>query len=180
MKIQYFGEQCFALTDKTRSILLSHTDGADFSAESVVLSPSGDIDVTAKRIIHLPGEFEISEVLMKGFQSHPGNTIYKVIMNEITFAHFGTLVEIPKAKLFEQLGENIDVAFVNLSEKMDAKKLKDLIDTISPRIAIVGGDVSMLPKFMEVSGAKTAETNPMEVTKSMLPSDNTDIYVLPL
>lgn len=180
MKIQYFGDQSFVLSNKTTTVALTPNANTPTDENTIILNSQGESGMKCKREFSLPGEFEISEILIKGFQRRPGNSIYKLVFDEIVYAHFGDLDETPKAKFLDMLGENIDVAFVNLSEKLDAKKAKDLIETLSPRMAIIGGDTTQLPKFLEITGAKTAESNPATITKASLPVDNTAIIILPL
>lgn len=181
MKIQFYGQNCFSLSGKEASCVFDPLEdfnkSVDFATDSGKNASSSNLK--AKKILNLPGEFEISGVLVKGFFSdNQKNVIYKIIMDQVCLAHFGNMVDIPDTKFFENIGENIDVAFINLSENFDAKKAKELLEKIEPRMVFLGGDVSFFPKIVETCNAKTAETNPVSVSKSNLSDDKTEIFIL--
>lgn len=180
MKIQFYGQNCFFLKGTDASCVFDPQE--DFNKAINFATNSGEAQVKnceTKRILDLPGEFEISGVLIKGFFSDDQkNVIYKIFMNELSLVHFGNMIDIPDMKFFENIGGNIDVAFINLSENFDDKKAKELIEKIEPRMVFLGGDVSFFPKMVEKCAAKTAEENPMSISKSSLSDDKTEIYIL--
>jgi hypothetical protein len=87
---------------------------------------------------------------------------------------------IVKPKVLEQLGENIDVAFVCLSEKFEPKKAKELIEKTEPRLVLLGGDSQYFAELSGLMNVQNVEENPLDVLKSKLPDENTDIKILPL
>jgi len=136
----------------------------------------------AKKTLCLPGEFEISDVLVRGFRTENGakNTIFKAFFEETSIVHFGNLTDFPETKTLEQIGENIDVAFVCLSEKFPGKKAKELIEKVEPRLVIIGGDQKLFAELSGLMKVENAETNPLEVLKSKLSEETTEIKILPL
>jgi L-ascorbate metabolism protein UlaG (beta-lactamase superfamily) len=180
MKIQFCGENSFYVTGKSGSVVFDANEGFDQKASFATNSQSKE-QKSLKEIkqLILPGEFEISGILIKGFYTNDQkNVVYKVIIDEISIAHFGEISEIPKEKLFTNLGENIDIAFINLSENFNEKKAKELIDKIEPRMVFIGGDNQFFPKIIEIAGAKIMEENPINVKKSELSDDRTEIRIL--
>jgi hypothetical protein len=183
MKVQFHGQQAFSLLGKNAKVLLNPTDitlaqNYDIVTNSGNASTEKAMDV--KKVLTLPGEYEISEVLVTGFYSRPENVVYRITIDDITFAHFGNIEKMPDSKLFEHLGENVDVVFVNLSTDCTEKLAKEIIDTLDPRMAIIGGDPTFFPKITEHAGAKTTDQNPMNLSRSNLSDEKTDILILPL
>ena len=183
MKVQFLGGNTFLLEGADAKVVFDPS--ADVPIESVdVVMNSGEADVSMvgeyKKVLALPGEFEISQVLMMGYYSSPENVVYRVILEDIAFVHFGNLIEVPGSKFFDKLGENIDVIFVSLGEGFDEKKAKNLIEQIEPRVAFLGGDASLFPKMIEIIGAKVKEENPVSLTKSQLSDDKTEVFILPV
>ncbi len=183
MKIQFYGDQCFSIQGKNAKIVFDPNEnftekGFDFAMFSNT-EKANKFERTDdfKKVLKLPGEFEISEILLSGVYSRPENIVFKALVDNVTFTHFGELEKIPDAKLFEKIGENVDVAFINLSEKCSKKLAKELVDTIDPRLVILGGNKEFFPKMVEVFGAKTIE-NPTELKRSNLSDDKTEMVIL--
>lgn len=183
MNVQFFGGNTFLLNGNNAMVVFDPS--ADFNVDCVdIVTNSGEADSSnvkeCKKILTLPGEFEVSEVLILGYFSNPKNVVYRVIIDEISFVHFGNLSSVPDSKFFDKLGENVDIVFVSLSENFDEKKAKNLIEQIEPRIAFLGGEESYFPKMVEIVGAKTADENPVKISKSQLSDEKTEVMILPL
>jgi len=182
MKIQFFGGNTFQVSGKEAKMVFDPGENTKIK-EVDFITNSGRGDSTSikefKKELTLPGEFEISEVLIMGYYSSEENIVYKVVLEDISFVHFGNLKEVPKTKFFDKLGEHVDVIFVCLDEEFNEKKAKELIETIEPRMAILGGNVSLFPSMVEIAGAKNLEDNPMKLSKSQLSDDKTEIIILP-
>ena len=181
MKVQFFGGNTFVIEGENATVVLDPS--GDYKGDSVdIVTNSGGADYANikeyKKVLELPGEFEISEVLVMGYYATPENVVYRMILDEVAFVHFGTLTEVPGSKFFDKLGENIDIIFVCLSEQFDDKKAKNLIEQVDPRMVFLGGDESYFPKLVESMGAKTAEENPVNIAKSQLSDDKTEVVIL--
>lgn len=182
MKIQFHEQNSFQIEGKNNKVLLDPVT-ENLNEVDLVLHSGGNNNIknNAKKALILPGEFEISNILVKGFYTeNKQNIVYKFTLDEITCAAFGGLEEVPNTKLLENLGENIDIAFINLSESFNDKKAKDLIEKTEPRMVILGGDSAYFAKMTENSGAKTAEENPLKIKKSELSAEKTEILILPV
>jgi L-ascorbate metabolism protein UlaG (beta-lactamase superfamily) len=183
MKIQFYGNQCFSITGKNAKIVFDPNEsfkekGFDFA----MFSNTENADKFKakddfKKILKFPGEFEISEILLNGVYSRPENIIFKILIDNITFAHFGEIERMPDKQIFEKIGENIDVAFINLSKKCSKKLAKELLDTLDPRLVILGGNKEFFPKMIEIFGAKNKE-NPIEIKRSDLSDEKTEMIIL--
>lgn len=182
MKIQFFGQKTFSVHGKTQSLVFEPTANTDLDVDVALFSDTESHTYEkAKKTLSLSGEFEISEILLRGFRTENGkNTVFKAFLEETSIVHFGALTEIPMSKTLEQLGENIDVAFICVSEKFSGKKVKELIEKTEPRLVVIGGDAQFFGELNGIMNVQTAETNPLEVLKSKLPDENTDIRILPL
>ena len=183
MKIQFLGQNTFLAEGKDVKVVFEPSastsiDSVDFVTNSGNGNSAGVKE--SKKVLSLPGEFEISEALANGYYSSKENVVFKVVMEDISLVHFGAVKEVPDSNFFDKLGENIDVVFVCLSHDFDEKKAKNLIEQIDPRMAILGGDASFFPKMVESMGAKTAEENPIKITKSQLLDDKTEVMILPI
>jgi hypothetical protein len=123
MKIQFNGEQSFYLEGKKVKCIfnpntksMENVDFAMFSQEDI------KSDIKSKKELRLPGEFEISDVLIQGFYTDNNlNIVYKIVLDDIIILHTGQLKDIPNSDFFENIGDTIDVLLVNISEEFDNK-----------------------------------------------------------
>ncbi len=180
MKIQYHGDRYFSLEGKDVKCLLDPTSVAIETADFATISQGETAPkIEVKKALTLPGEFEIAGALINGLYTDDNqNVVYRVVLEEVRMAHFGMLSEVPSAEALEELGENIDVAMINLSEAFDEKKAKELIEKIEPRMVLLGGDQAFFPKMVESMGAKNVEENPIKISKSALSDDRTEVVIL--
>ena len=183
MKIQFFGNTTFSATGKNARIAFNPEDNfaeknLDFTMNSDGRTPSG---VEAKKFLTLPGEYEISDVLVKSMAQKDGkNVLFKVVMDDLSLIYCGEMEEKPAKEVLEELGEDIDILIVNISEKFPAKKVKDFLETIEPRVAFIGGDST---KFAELNGLMAitmSEENPVNISRSNLSEDKSEYYILPV
>ncbi len=179
MKIQFFGGSSFLVDGKRAKVAF---DPADIKLNAVDIATSSkgeEIEGEAKKKLTLPGEYEISGVLVRGFHTHgDANTVFKVTIEDVVVAHFGTLPGMPKAAFFDELGENVDVALLPLHEGFDAKSAKEFLEKVDPRMVIFGGDVSVFPKIVELFNAKIVPESELSVSRSSLSSDSTEFVIL--
>ena len=180
MKIQSQGADSLVLSGKNVQVAFNPVSSPNGNTDFVALSqPGASTDVVAKKVFNTPGEFEVSGVLAEGFfTDNRTNVVHKVVVDDIALVHFGNLKEAPDAEFYERLGENVDIVVLVLGPEFDDKKAKALIDKIDPRMAVVVGDNQFFPKMVDNTGAKTAEENPMSVSKSSLSDDKTDVIIL--
>jgi len=181
MKIQFYGENCFEITGKDAKVVFDPNEkfpgkNSDFATNSGAFGENCK-KIETKKILDLPGEFEISNVLVRGFYSRPDNVVYKVAIDGISCAHFGSLEVKPNTEFFEKLGENVDILMVNLNEKFSVKEAKDLMETFEPRYTIIGGDQSLFPKMVE-AGAKVIQENSLTISQTNLNEDKSEIIIL--
>ncbi|PID70298.1 hypothetical protein CSB37_02840 [bacterium DOLZORAL124_38_8] len=178
MKVKFFGGSTFDVTGAEKKIMFNAV--SDLESYDVALSSNNSGDVAgAKKTFGLPGEFEISDILLRGFRTEKGaSTIFKVFLKDTSIVHLGNLTEIPETGTLKELGENIDVAIVILSESFTAKKAKELIDTIEPRMVLVGGDETHFPALKALMPVEIITENTIEVDRSKLSDEATEVKIL--
>ncbi len=181
MKIQFFGGTTFGAFGKKVRIVFNPTENfaeknLDFVTNSNGQNPQ---NIDAKKVLTLPGEYEISGVLVKSLsQKTKGNIIFKVIFDDLSIVHCGDLDDTPDKKIFEDLGEDIDILIVNISDKFSAKKVKDLLETIDPRVAFIGGDATKFAELNNLMAITMSEENPITISRSSLSEDKSEYYIL--
>lgn len=181
MKVQFYGDNCFTIESKDHAVVFNSNKNCSKSVDVAFVS-SGGLDVepvqNAKKTIYLPGEFEISGLLIRGFYGDDGKSvIYKIVFNEIAFVYFGNLENAPSKELLKKIGENMDMIFLSLDENFNGKKVRETIENLDPRVAFLGGDTQYFPKMIEL-GAKLENENHFEVNKSMINEEKVDMVML--
>lgn len=186
MKIQFFGQNAFRIEGKGASFIFDPNTGckgqkADFMLNSGAADAHESDLEGCKKAFGLPGEFEISDVLVTGYFSdtNRNNVMYLCTIDEMHCVHTGNLDGSMATKTVEQLGENVDVLFVNLSSKYDEKMAKKLMDTLAPRYVFVGGDEALFPKITAEANARAEGEDTFVVNKSALGEDKMEILLLP-
>ncbi len=178
MKIQWLGNDHFVLKNKEVSIDINPSKVQPDNTFSVFSTPGTNLDQSSNKAFNLPGEFEVSGILAQGYHSDDAqNIVYKIVMEGSGIIAFGALKSMPKTDFFESLGENTDIIILNLSSDFDDKLAKKLIQQVTPRLAILGGDKQYFPAMVENANAKTAEANPYAV--KALSDENTEVLILP-
>ena len=181
MKIQFLGQNGFLISGQKATVVCD--PGESVSAKNVdFVTNSGQFTknsekIETKRVLSLPGEFEISNVLIRGFFSRPENVVYKIVIDGMSVVHLGSLESKPSTEFFEKLGENVDVVLVTLNEKFDAKAVREIVETLEPRYTIIGGDQSLFPKMVEV-GARIVEENPIVINQTTLNEEKNEALIL--
>ncbi len=181
MKIQFLGQNGFLLSGQNATVLCDpgekvSTKNVDFVTNSGAFSENC-VALDAKRTLSLPGEFEISNVLVRGFYSRLENVVYKIVIDGIAIVHLGSLETKPSTEFFAKLGENVDVMLVTLNEQFGVKEVKELVETLDARYTIIGGDQSLFPKMVE-SGARIAEENPIVINQTTLNEEKSEALIL--
>ena len=183
MEIQFLGGTTFEAKGKKARIAFNMDKSparkdADIATRSDFKGLEAEMHEDVKKFISLPGEYEVSGVLAKGLLSGT-NIIYKIVLDATSIAHFGNLEGQPANDLLKELGD-VDIALINASKNFNEKEVKILIETIDPRMAIIGGDQALFPKITTECLAQTAEKNPLVFKKSELSDDVTNVLILPV
>jgi len=180
MKIQSQGGSSLIVSNKNVQVAFNPSAAPEGTTDFVALAePESSTTVEAKRVFNTPGEFEVSGVLAEGFfTDNRSNVVYKIVMDDVAVVHFGVARAVPGPEFFERIGENIDVIILTLGGEFDDKAAKALIDKIDPRMAILIGDNAVFPKMVANAGAKMPEETPLNVSKSSLSDDKTDVIIL--
>lgn len=209
MDITFYGHACFALREKNLTVL---TDPYD---ESLGLSlPKVSAHVVTSSFDHpfhhhvkglagtpvvydWPGEYEFQGTHFKGIHSFHNskddkeqleNIIFHMVMGDIRLCHLGAQGTKLTSEQLEKAGE-VDVLFVPVGGKggMDAKKAKEVVEQVEPRIIIPmmydtegsKAGLDSLQSFLSVMGAKAVEPlDKFTVRRSELPEENSKVVVL--
>ena len=183
MKIQFLGQNGFVLTGKDATVVCDPDEkasvkNADFVTNSGTFTENCK-KLEAKKTLNLPGEYEISNILVRGFYSRPENVVFKIVMDGVAIVHLGSLEIKPSTEFFAKLGENVDVVLVTLNDKFGVKEAKELLETFDPRYMIIGGDQSLFPKMVE-AGARIAEENTLVISQATLNEEKSEALILPV
>jgi hypothetical protein len=183
MKIQFLGQNGFVLTGKDATVVCdpgekTSVKNVDFVTNSGTFAESCE-KLEAKKTLSLPGEYEISNILVRGFYSRPENVVYKIVIDGMAIVHLGSLETKPSTEFFAKLGENVDVVLATLNDKFGVKEVKELVEIFDPRYTMVGGDLSLFPKMVE-EGARVAEENPIVITSTTLAEEKSEMLILPV
>ncbi len=181
MKIQFFGGTTFGAFGKNARVVFDPP--ANFAEKNLdfVTNSSGEevMGIDAKKVLTMPGEYEISDVLVKSLaQKSRENILFKVVLDDLSIVHCGEMINLPDKEVFENLGEDIDVLIVNISEKFPAKKVKELIETLDPRVAFIGGDSTKFAELNSIMPITMSEENPLTISRSNLSEDKSEYYIL--
>lgn len=209
MEIKFHGHACFSIkegkvtmvTDPygeatglklpkllANLVTVSHQDPAHQNTEGVEGEP---------RVFDWPGEYEISGVYLKGVHSFHDpkeskvqreNTVFHITWNGIRLCHLGAQGTKLTPQQLEKVGE-VDVLFVPVGgqEGIDAKKAKEIVEQMEPRVVIPmtyhtegsKGGLGSLESFLSVMGAKSVEPlDSFTFKKSELPEDTSRLVVL--
>lgn len=209
MKIKFHGHACFSINDgdftlvtdpyneetglkmpkvKASVVSVSHKHPHHNNVEGVEGEP---------RVFNWPGEYETGGVHFRGISSFHNakedkeqaeNTIFTTIIKGVKFCHLGDLGTKLTPEQLEKVGD-IDVLFVPVGgvDTIDAKKAKEVIEQIEPRMVIPmvyntdGSTVGLadLQPFLNEMGAQNIEAQDLlSLKRSDLPEDNSKVVVL--
>ncbi len=204
MKVNFHGNTCFSINDKDFSVVTDpHSKASGLKANVVTVSSkendSHNVDAVEgeKKVFNWPGEYEISGVHFQGIatfhnpkesKEQKENTVFTISLNGVHLCHLGGLGTSLTAEQTEEIGD-VDILFLPVGGKntIDAKKAKEVIEQIEPRIIIPMAycdddhncDVSALQPFLSEMGTKDIE--PLDefiLKRSELPDDTSKIVVL--
>lgn len=209
MEIAWLGHSCFRIKGKEATIL---TDPYDESIGYSLGKPKANIVTSSHphpghgftsgvggtpRIVHGPGEYEISGVFITGISTFHDtdkgrkrgkNTIYLIEMEEVTLCHLGDLGHALSSEQVEEMA-SVEVLLVPAGgvSTIDAVTAAETVQLLQPRIVIpmhfkteaLRLDLEPVDRFLREMGIKAGlSTQPrLSVTKASLP-DETQVVVL--
>lgn len=209
MEIKFYGHACFSIKDGKITIITDPYDDKiglklpKLTANIVTVGHNNEAHNNVKAIegepmiLNWPGEYEKEGIHFKGIHSFHNtreekeqleNIIFTINFDGIRFCHLGAQGTKLTPEQLEQVGD-VDILFVPVGKvgTMDAKKAKEVIEQIEPRIVIPmayhtkGNKMGLDPidNFLSVMGAEGIETmDSFTAKKSDLPEDNSKIVVL--
>jgi L-ascorbate metabolism protein UlaG (beta-lactamase superfamily) len=204
MKIKFYGNTCFSIGDSSVTLVTDpHEKISSLKANAVTVSQKdpehsnvSGIQGTPK-ILDWPGEYEVSGIHIQGIASFHNakedkeqkeNTIFSFGLNGIRLCHLGCIGTKPTPEQLEEVGD-VDVLFVPVGGKdtIDAKKAKEVIEQIEPRIIIpmaycVEDDkcgLGPLAPFLQEMGAQAIiPIDEFDFKRSDLPEDSSKVVIL--
>lgn len=159
MEITFLGHASFRIKGKKATLVTDPYDSEmvglkypKVSADIVTISHAHadhnkkEAVKDVKRYVEGPGEYEIAEVSIFGYPSYHDdkkgsergpNTIYKILMEEISVVHLGDLGHKLPEKLVESLGD-IDILLIPVGGEytIDAVKAAETVRVLEPKIII--------------------------------------------
>jgi L-ascorbate metabolism protein UlaG (beta-lactamase superfamily) len=213
MEISWFGHSCFQLRGKNVTLItdpFSPQAGSPdrdlsrlgkVSASIVTIShdhPGHNYAVGVggnPRVVHGPGEYEISDVLITGVASYHDNergkqlgrnTIYIIHIDDVVICHLGDLGHALQEEQLEQAAD-ADVLLVPIGgpHTLNAAQAAEVISQVEPRIvipmhyALPEGDApNLLAKFCREMGIEAVHSQPkLNFTRTTLPVE-TQVIIL--
>ncbi len=209
MEITWLGHSCFRIRGKEATVVTDPYDGSigyslgRLKANIVTLSHSHPGHSFASgvggepRIVHGPGEYEISGVSITGIstfhdadrgEKRGKNTVYLIEMEEVTLCHLGDLGHVPSSEQVEEMGD-VDVLMVPVGgvSTIDAAAAAETVRLLEPRIVIpmhfkteaLRFELEPVDRFLREMGLKAglAAQPKLSVTKPSLP-DEAQVVVL--
>jgi L-ascorbate metabolism protein UlaG (beta-lactamase superfamily) len=209
MEITWLGHSCFRIRGKEATLL---TDPYDGSIGYSLGKPKANIVTSshshpghgftsgvggAPRIVHGPGEYEVSGVFITGIgtfhdaekgRERGGNTIYLIEMEDMTLCHLGDLGHpLSSEQVEETSGVEVLLVPVGGLSTIDASQAAETVRLLQPRIVIpmhfqtaaLRFQLEPVDKFLREMGLKAdVPAQPkLSITKAGLP-DETQVVVL--
>lgn len=159
MKMRWHGHACFEISNDNTVVTDPH-DGKSIGIAlpvvkaDIVLVSHDHFDHNCVRIVkgenikvvNNPGSKKIGDMQVTGISSYHdevkgmkrgGNIIFKFVLDDITFCHFGDLGHIPDKEILEKIGK-VDVLFVPVGGTftIDGKTAYNVVEKIMPKVAV--------------------------------------------
>lgn len=209
MQISFHGHACFSIKNGDNTLVTDPYDDSlglklpELKSTIVTVSrkhPHHNNSQAVQgepKVFNWPGEYETAGIHLMGISSFHNakddkeqleNTIFKIKWNGINFCHLGSLGTKLTPEQTEAVGD-IDILFVPVGGKevIDAKKAKEVIEQIEPRVIIPmmfnteGSTAGLDPlePFLSEMGAQTTERlESFTLKRSELPDDSSKVVVL--
>ena len=215
MEISWFGHSCFQLRGKNVTLITDPFTPQQESSQSET-SPLGKVNpsiVTVShnhpghnfaqgvgshpRVVHGPGEYEISDVLIIGVPSyhdnqrgklHGRNTIYVIHIDDLVICHLGDLGHTLQEEQLEEVADaDILLLPIGGGNSLDAAQAVEVISQVEPRIVIpmhynleADNRSAQLNKFMREMGGEPVTPQPKyTVTRNSLPATTQVVLLTP-
>lgn len=215
MEISWFGHSCFQLRGKNVTLLTDPLTPQQESSQSET-SPLSKVNASIvtvshnhpghnfaqgvgnhPRVIHGPGEYEISDVLIIGVPSyhdnqrgkiHGRNTIYVIHIDDLVICHLGDLGHTLQEEQLEEVADaDILLLPIGGGNSLDATQAVEVISQVEPRIVIpmhynleVDNQSAQLNKFMrEMGGEPVTPQQKYTVTRNSLPATTQVVLLTP-
>jgi L-ascorbate metabolism protein UlaG (beta-lactamase superfamily) len=207
MEISWLGHSCFQLRGKNVTLItdpfspqLGRSLGK-ISAPIVTISHNhpghnfADGIGGDPRIVHGPGEYEISDVLITGVASYHDNkhgqelgrnTMYVIHMDDLIVCHLGDLGHILQEEQLEEVAD-ADVLLIPIGGQhtINAAQAAEVISQVEPHIVIpmhyhssMDDASNPLDKFCREMGIEALNPQPkLSITRSTLPAE-TQVVIL--
>jgi L-ascorbate metabolism protein UlaG (beta-lactamase superfamily) len=207
MEISWLGHSCFQLRGKNVTLItdpfspqLGRSLGK-ISAPIVTISHNhpghnfADGIGGDPRIVHGPGEYEISDVLITGVASYHDNkhgqelgrnTMYVIHMDDLIVCHLGDLGHILQEEQLEEVAD-ADVLLIPIGGQhtINAAQAAEVISQVEPHIVIpmhyhssMDDASNPLDKFCREMGIEALNPQPkLSITRSALPAE-TQVVIL--
>ncbi len=170
-----------------RIVTISH----QHSSHSYVQGVSGD-----PRLITVPGEYEISGVLIIGMATfHDGeegrkrgkNTVYLMEVDEVSVCHLGDLGHVLTTEQVEEI-EGVDVLLLPVGgvSTIDAPMAAEVVRQLEPKVVVpmhykteaLNRELEPVDRFLKEMGVKEVNPQPkLSLTKANLPI-GTHVFLL--
>ena len=208
MEVSWLGHSCFQLRGKNIVLItdpFTLQPGSSqsetlrlgkFNASIVTISHNHPGHNNAKgvggnpRVVHGPGEYEISDVLITGVASYHDdkhgkeygrNTIYVIHMDELVLCHLGDLGHTLHEEQLEEVAD-ADILFVPIGggHSLNATQAAEVISQVEPRIVVpmhyystaTEGISPALATFCREMGVEAINPQPkLTVTRNSLPME---------
>ncbi len=211
LQIRWHGHACWEITND-RTIVTDPHDGKSIgipapNVKGDIVLVSHDhydhnsvksVDKEGSKVIKDPRKRNISDVIIKGFESYHDeakgakrgeNIIFKFVIDKVSFCHLGDLGHMLDDETYEKIG-SIDILFVPIGGTftIDGNKSWKIIKKIKPKIIIpmhykIGGlslPIAGIDPFLEKNPYKVLHVgNEIDIEKEDLP-DKPEVWTFTL
>ncbi len=198
MEITWHNNTCFTIKDKGATLVINPDSKCGKLKGDFVLSSLGENEKLsevegATRIFDWPGEYEIKDVPIIGFQAWTkskakeeagdageSTIIFRFQVDGIKICHLGELGHTLTSEMLKEIGD-VDVLMIKVgkSSNLEAKKASEIIEGIEPRIIIPMGDEDLESALKGVWSDKVEIMDKLVIkSKADLPEDKTRCIVL--
>ena len=215
MEITFIGHSCFRLKGKQTTLVIDpyYPDKTGYklpklSADIVLMSHDhedhSNLDGVAdtKLTIQTPGEYEMSDTFVYGFQTYHDankgsargkNTIYQIDMDGFTVLHLGDLGHELSTETLEKISD-VDVLLIPVggTYTIDAKTAVKVISSLEPGIVVpmhyqtkdltgLSKKLDALKVFLEEMGVEESnvkKTDKLKLSSRVEIPEESEVYVL--
>lgn len=207
MEIKFLGGNCFKISNKKTSLIIDDLINSTNSSIStdkdiVIRTQLSEVSPKAFFLIDGPGEYEVSEVSIKGIPARlhidedpnsKNSTIYRILMDEIRICVVGHIYPELSDEILEEIGI-VDVLLVPIGGNgytLDGVGAGKVIRKIEPKVAIPSNyddgktkyevpqtDLNTALKDLGLEPATSEDSLKVKPTDFSTMGDNTKLIVL--